>query len=241
MSGHSKWATIKRAKGANDAKRGAMFTKLGNMITVAAKEKGADPEINFTLRMAIDKARAANMPKDNIEKAIKRGIGELIGEQIIELTYEGIGPANSQFIVKSLTDNKNRSAANIRHAFSKAGGSLGSVMWNFEQKGVIRIAQDVLKETGEDFEDLELELIDAGAQDIKKEEEGLTIITDINDLQAVNKFLEDRNIKSESAELEYIAKDEQEVAGEDKEKIEKFMESLEELEDVSDFYTNINV
>lgn len=241
MSGHSKWATIKRAKGANDAKRGALFTKLGNMITVAAKEKGADPEVNFTLRMAMDKARAANMPKDNIERAIKRGTGELEGEQILELLYEGIGPANSQFIVKSLTDNKNRSAANIRHAFTKHSGSLGSVMWNFDQKGVIRIAKEALDEAGVDFDELELELIDAGAQDIQKEEEGLTIITEINDLQSVNKFLEEKNIKSESAEMEYISKDEQVLSDEDKEKVEKFVEALEELEDASDYYTNVNI
>lgn len=241
MSGHSKWATIKRAKGVNDAKRGAIFTKIGNMITIAAREKGADPEINFVLRMAMEKARAANMPKDNIERAIKRGTGELAGEQISELMYEGIGPVNSQFIVRSLTDNKNRSAATIRHAFSKYGGSLGSVMWNFEQKGVIRVAAEALKEAGADFDELELGLIDAGAQDIQKEAEGVTVITEMNDMQKVNKYLEDRKIKSESAELEYICKDELALSGEDREKVEKFIEALEENEDVSDYYTNVNI
>jgi YebC/PmpR family DNA-binding regulatory protein len=241
MSGHSKWATIKRAKGVNDAKRGAVFTKIGNMITVAAREKGADPEINFVLRMAMEKARAANMPKDNIERAIKRGTGELAGEQISELMYEGIGPANSQFIIRSLTDNKNRSAATIRHAFTKFGGSLGSVMWNFEQKGVIRVAADSLKEAGVDFDELELGLIDAGAQDIQKETEGVTVITEMNDMQKVNKHLEDMKIKSESAELEYVCKDEMVLNAEDKEKVEKFIEALEETEDVSDYYTNVNI
>ena len=150
MSGHSKWATIKRSKAANDAKRGAIFTKLGNLITIAAREKGGDLDTNFALRMAVDKAKTANMPKDNIEKAIKRGTGELEGGQIEELYYEGFGPANTQFIVKSLTDNKNRSAANIRHTFTKYGGSLGAVMWNFEQKGVVRIASDEFNKTNEE-------------------------------------------------------------------------------------------
>ena len=118
MSGHSKWATIKRAKAATDAKRGAIFTKLGNLITITAREKGGDPETNFSLRMAIDKAKAANMPKDNIEKAVKRGTGEIGGEKIEELIYEGFGPVKSQFVIKCLTDNKNRTAANIRHAFT---------------------------------------------------------------------------------------------------------------------------
>jgi len=236
MSGHSKWATTKRAKAVTDAKRGAIFTKLANIITVAAKEKGGDMETNFNLRMAVEKAKSANMPKDNIEKAIKRGTGELEGGQIEELYYEGIGPANSQFIIKVLTDNKNRSAAEIRHLFTKHGGSLGSVMWNFDKKGIIRISDLELK-----ISDLELELIESGAQDILEEEEGITIITKIPDLQNVNKFLEDKKVKSESAEIEYIAKEESQVDEENKEKLEKFIDALEENEDVSDYYTNINI
>ena len=258
MSGHSKWSTIKRKKGVADAKRGAIFTKLGNLITIAAKEKGGDPDINFTLRMAIDKARSANMPKDNIERAIKRGTGELEGEQIIELIYEGIGPANSQFIVRALTDNKNRSAASVRHAFTKYGGSLGSVMWNFTQKGVARINNDSLSEynanlrinanvanceyaNNEVGEEFELELIEAGADDIVKEAEGITVYTKIGDLQKVKKYLEEKNIITESAEIEYVAKDEVNVSDEDKEKIEKFIEELEDNEDVADYYTNVNI
>lgn len=236
MSGHSKWATTKRAKASTDAKRGALFTKLANIITVAAREKGGDLNSNFNLRMAVEKAKAANMPKDNIEKAIKRGTGELAGGQIEELYYEGIGPVNSQFIIKTLTDNKNRSAAEIRHLFSKHGGSLGSVMWNFNKKGVIRIADFRLQ-----IADLELELIEFGAQDIIQEDEGITIITEISDLQNVNKFLEDKEIKSESAEIEYMAKEESQAKEEDKEKLEKFIDALEENEDVSDYYTNVNI
>ena len=142
MSGHSKWATTKRRKGAQDAKRGAIFTKIANIITIAAREKGGDLDTNFTLRMAIDKAKMANMPKENIERAIKRGTGELGGAEIVECIYEGVGPANSQFVVKVLSDNRNRTAAEIRHAFTKYGGSLSGVMWNFEQKGVIRISNE---------------------------------------------------------------------------------------------------
>lgn len=237
MSGHSKWATIKRAKAANDAKRGAIFTKLANMITIAAKEKGGDLETNFSLRMAVDKAKAANVPKDNIERAIKRGTGELEGAAIEELTYEAIGPANTQFIVRSLTDNKNRSAADIRHIFTKHGGSLGAVMWNFDQKGVIRVSSDKLSEV--DMDEFELELIDAGAEDIQKEEEGLTIITGVADLVGVKKYLDGKNIETESAELEYMAKDEIELSEDDAVKAQKVIDALEDCEDVGDYYHNI--
>ena len=139
MSGHSKWATTKRQKAVTDAKRGAIFTKIGNIITISAREKGGDPAVNFSLRIAIEKAKQANMPKENIERAIKRGTGEGGGATIEEIYYEGIGPANTQFIVKCLTDNRNRSASTVRHLFSKYGGSMGSVAWNFEKKGVIGI------------------------------------------------------------------------------------------------------
>jgi len=237
MSGHSKWSTIKRQKATTDAKRGAIFTKLGNLITIAAREKGGDPDVNFSLRMAMDKAKSANMPKDNIERAIKRGIGELEGGQIEELYYEGFGPAKSQVIVKALTDNKNRSASNIRHIFTKFGGSFGAVMWNFEQKGVIRILKDNFKIKSEEDE---LELIEAGAQDIKKEDEGVIVFTEIEDLQKLNNFLEKKSITSESAEIEYIAKEEIKAIEEEAEKLEKFTEALDDCEDVSDYYTNIS-
>lgn len=237
MSGHSKWATIKRAKATTDAKRGAIFTKLANLITITAKAKGGDLDTNFSLRMAVEKARAANMPKDNIEKAIKRGTGELEGGQIEELYYEGIGPANSQFIIKSLTDNKNRSASGIRHIFAKHGGSLTPVMWNFEKKAVVRILGDKLKISDED----ELELIDAGAEDIQKEKEGITIYSKIEGLQKMKKYLDEKKVETESADIEYIAKDSTDVLEEDKEKVEKFIEELEECEDVSDYYTNVKI
>jgi YebC/PmpR family DNA-binding regulatory protein len=241
MSGHSKWSTIKRAKAVNDAKKGAIFTKISNLITIAVKEKGADIDANFTLRMAIDKAKMANMPKDNIERAIKKGTGELAGDQIEELYYEGIGPINSQFIVKCLTDNKNRSAASIRHIFTKYGGSLGSVMWNFDKFGVISFNKIQLKDLGIDKETLELELIDAGAEDIKIEDEDNVIYTQVSDLQSVKEVLENKNINIDSADLEYIAKEEQEISETDQEKVENFVNALEDDEDVSDFYTNLKL
>jgi YebC/PmpR family DNA-binding regulatory protein len=241
MSGHSKWSTIKRAKAANDAKKGAIFTKISNLITMAVKEKGADMDSNFTLRMAVDKAKVANMPKDNIERAIKRGTGELAGDQIEELYYEGIGPANSQFIVKCLTDNKNRSASSIRHIFTKYGGVLSSVMWNFDKLGVISFKKSQLKDLSIDNETLELELIDAGAQDIKIEEEDYTIYTQVSDLQNVKKVLEDKDINIEEADLNYIAKEEQDINEEDRAKVENFVNALEDDEDVSDYYTNLKL
>lgn len=237
MSGHSKWATTKRQKAAVDAKKGAIFTKIAKLITIAAR-KGGDPAANFSLRIAIDKAKAINMPKDNIERAIKRGTGESGGAQIEELIYEGLGPAKAQFIIKCLSDSKNRTAAEIRHLFSKHGGSLGAVMWNFSQRGVILIANQEIKSTAENFE---LELIDAGAEDIIKEAEGLTIYTAPINFQKTKQFLENKNIKTESAEIEYAAKEPANLSREEKIQAEKFTEELDNNEDVSDYYTNANL
>lgn len=238
MSGHSKWATTKRAKAVVDAKRGAIFTKLGNTITVVAREKGGDPEKNPSLRAIIDKARGVNMPKDNIERAIKRGTGELGGAAVEELYYEGVLPNNVQFIIKCLTDNKNRSASMVRHALSKFGGSLGAVMWNFEQKGVIVITQDVLKEKNIDLEELQLELIDAEIDDFKIEDDLVIIFTKVENLQKIKSLLEGKEIGLESAEIEYVSKDKQDLSEEEQEKIDRFIEELDNLEDVSDYYSN---
>lgn len=238
MSGHSKWATTKRAKAVTDAKRSAAFTKFANLIAMAAREKGADPTVNFSLRMAIDKARGVNMPKENIERAIKRGTGELGGNTLEELYYEGIGPAQSQFIIKSVTDNRNRSAANIRLLFTKIGGSMGNVMWNFDHKGVVRISNQKLDISK--LDELELELIDLGADDVQREEEGIIILSPISELQKIKNYFDEKNVEVESAEIEYVPKEPQEFSGEDLEKFEKFIDALDESEDVSEFYTNIN-
>ena len=236
MSGHSKWSTIKRAKEAKDNKRSSVFTKLANNITIATR-KGGDSDINFSLRMAIDRAKSANMPKDNIERAIKRGTGELGGQAVEELIYEGFGPVKSAFIIETVTDNKNRTASDIRHIFTKNSGGLGSVSWNFDRKGVISVSNDNLKNI--DWDELELELIDAGAEDITKEAAGATIITVMENLQKVKKFLDGKNIRTESAELEYIAKEKKELSEEEKNKVEKFIDALDENEDVSNYYTDI--
>ena len=238
MSGHSKWATTHRQKEIADAKKGAIFTKIANIITIAAR-KGGDPATNFSLRIAIDKGRAVNMPKDNIERAVKRGTGEGGGAAIEELTYEGIGPAKAQFIVKSLTDNKNRSASQIRHLFTKNGGSFGSVMWNFDQKGVVRIINDQLSSINK--EEFELELIDQGADDIISEDEGMTVYVMPSDLQKIKQFLENKNIQTESADIEFVAKENLNLSEEEKTQVEKFIEELEDNEDVSDYYTNANI
>lgn len=240
MSGHSKWATTKRAKAVVDAKKGAIFTKIAKLIAIAAK-RGGDPTANFSLRIAIDKAKAINMPKDNIDRAIKRGAGESGGAQIEELIYEGIGPAKAQFIIKCLSDNKNRTAAEIRHLFSKHGGSLGAAMWNFTQHGIIMIEQAEINNKKLTDENFELELIDAGAEDIKKEDEGLTIFTAPLDFQKTKQFLESKNIKTESAEVEYIAKEPLNLNDEEKIQVEKFIEELDNNEDVSNYYTNANL
>jgi len=240
MSGHSKWATTKRAKAIVDAKKGAIFTKIAKLITIAAR-KGGDPTANFSLRIAIDKAKSINMPKDNIERAIKRGTGESDGAQIEELIYEGIGPAKTQFIVKCLTDSKNRTAAEIRHLFSKHGGSLGTVMWNFVQRGTIMIEQAEINDKKLTDENFELELIDAGAEDIKKEDEGMTIYTAPIDLQKTKQFLENKNIKTESAEVEYVAKEQANLNDDEKTHVEKFIEELDNNEDIANYYTNANL
>lgn len=233
MSGHSKWSKIHRQKGVADSKRGAVFTKLGKAITVAAKAGGGDMDSNFRLRLAVDKAKASSMPKDNIERAIKKGTGEIESGTIEELTYEGYGPDGVALLIEALTDNRNRTSASVKHILAKHGGSLGapgSVTWMFEQKGVIRINKI--------DDELELELIDIGTQDIKKDEEGVAVYTAPNDLQKVQKFLEEKKIEILYAEVEQLAKEEKKLSEDQKLKIQKIFEALEENEDVSNFYSN---
>jgi YebC/PmpR family DNA-binding regulatory protein len=240
MSGHSKWATTKRAKAVTDAKRSAAFTKFANLIAIAAREKGSDPTTNFALRMAIDKARGVNMPKDNIERAIKRGTGELGGNAIEELYYEGIGPAQSQFIIKSVTDSRNRSAANIRLLFTKSGGSMGNVMWNFDHKGVIRVTKEELTLKKIASEDLELEMIDLGADDIQADDGGVTVVMPMSELQKIKASFDEKGVNVESAEIEYVPKETVSLAESEQEKFDRFIDILDESEDVSDYYTNVN-
>lgn len=239
MSGHSKWATTHRQKEIKDAKKGAAFTRLANVITIAAREKGGSIDMNFSLRIAVDRAKAANMPKDNIERAIKRGTGELEGAAIEELIYEAVGPANSQFVLKILTDNKNRTAAHVRKILADHGGAMGAVLWNFDLKGVIRVAVENVKTGGLEGDEAQLELVDAGADDVINEEEGMTIFTSGANLQKVKAYLESKNIPTESAAIEYVSKDSVEVSGEDKEKIDKLLAGFEDDEDIAEYFSNL--
>lgn len=240
MSGHSKWATTHRKKELADARRSAVFTKFSNNITLAARQGGADIDLNFKLRLAVEKAREVNMPKDNIDRAIKKGTGELAGTIIEEITYEGFGPVKSAFIVEVLTDNKNRIVAEIKQIFSKHGGGLGAsggVSWQFAQKGVISVSVEgyAVKK-----EEIELELIDVGAEDIKEHEECVEILTKIEDLQKVKEAVDKFGLKIESAGLEWVPKEEIKIDNEeDKKKIENFMEALDDNSDVQNFYTNV--
>lgn len=232
MSGHNKWSKIHRQKSVADSKRGALFTKLGNVISMAAKQGGGDVTMNFKLQIAIDQAKGVNMPKDNIERAIKRGTGELAGGTIEEVVYEGFGPDGVAFIIECLTDNRNRTAAEIKRIFTKAGGNLGgpnSVAWMFEQKGVVVVNQ--LDES------LELGLIDAGAGDIKKNGEAV-IYCPIAEIKKIKDFLEDQDVKIQSAEIQYIAKKEVVINKQTEQKIEKMVAELDDNEDVNNFYTN---
>ncbi|HEX9664440.1 MAG TPA: YebC/PmpR family DNA-binding transcriptional regulator [Patescibacteria group bacterium] len=237
MSGHSKWSKIKRQKGAADAKRSALFTKLGNAISLAAREMGGDLETNFKLRLAVDKARSANMPRENIDRAIKRGAGELAGDQIEEIIYEGYGPLGVAFVIEALTDNKNRTVGSVRHILAKHDGNLGgSTLWLFDRKGVIRIDPANLKMDKDEFL---LKAIDLGTEDVQEDEDSLIIYTDPGDLQKVKELLEKEGLEIEYAELEYVAKDQIKVVDETlKNSLQKIYVELDEDPDVSNYYTN---
>jgi YebC/PmpR family DNA-binding regulatory protein len=238
MSGHSKWATIKRQKAVTDAKRGKAFTKAAKNITVAVQTGGGnDPSFNFQLRMAIDKAKEVGVPKENIERAIKKGSGE--GKEAIKaVTYEGHGPAGSAFIVEAITDNSNRTLQSVRNIFVKYHGRLGeqgSVAWMFESKG------QILVEKQKGTEDLPLELIDAGVEDVREFEEGLEIYTLPVDLEKIKKFIEAKGLKVVAAEL--IMKPAQSLDISDAEKaiVTTLIEALEEDDDVVNVHTNVNL
>lgn len=234
MSGHSKWSTIKRQKGAKDAARGAIFTKLGNAIAIAARS-GSDPSMNFALRLAIDKAKAANMPVANIQRSIDRGSGKLGGDQIQEVMYEGYGPGGAAIIVECATDNINRTYPEVKLAFSKHGGNIaekGAVAFQFDRKGSIRV-----KETGDE---LMLAALDAGADDVQEDEEGSIIYTDPKELAKVRDALEKAGNEIIEAELTFIPNttvdiDDEATAG----KLLRVLEALEANDDVSNTYTNV--
>lgn len=241
MSGHSKWSTIKRQKGAADAKRGAIFTKLGNAVAVAARQ-GADPESNFQLRLAIERARAANMPNENIERAIQRGSGAG-GQASEEITYEGFGPGGAAILVQTLTDNRNRTTADLRKIFSDHGGSMaaaGSVSWMFEPRGIIRIERNALG--NQSVDDLTLKLIDNGADDISESEDGLTVLSAANELKTVKAAVDELGIPVASAGVELHPKAEASAVDEAmRPKLESLLNALEAHDDVTDYATNAGI
>ncbi len=239
MSGHSKWSTIKRKKGALDAKRGKIFTKLIKEITVAARMGGGDPESNPRLRTAIAAAKAENMPKDNIERAIKKGTGELEGTQYEELIYEGYGPGGVAVLVEVLTDNKNRSIAEIRHIFSKHGGNLGEngcVSWMFDKKGLLVFSKDQVSE-----DDVMAVALEAGADDIKETEKEYEVIVEPSEFETVKEAFDEAGIPYLVAEISMIPQNTIALEGKDAEKMLKLMDALEDSDDVQHAYANFDI
>ena len=240
MAGHSKWKNIKHYKAATDAKRGVLFTKLIREITMAAKLGGGDPSANARLRLAIDAGRAKSLPKDNIERAIKKGTGELEGNEIQEVTYEGYGPGGVALIIDAMTDNPTRTVADVRHKMSRAGGNLGtpgSVSFMFEKKG-----QLVLDATRHTDEDATLEAaLEAGAEDFSREDDVYVVTTDPASFHAVKSALEARGIVPTEAELAMVPRNTVPVAGGDAEQLFKLIETLEELDDVQKVWANFEI
>lgn len=238
MSGHSKWATTKHKKAIVDAKRSASFTKLANVVTISARN-GGDPTMNFQLRLAIDRAKAASMPKENIERAIKRGTSELGGAAIEEIIYEGYGPGGVAILIQCLTDNRLRTVSNIRSAFNKFGGSLaeaGSVSYLFEKKGQIIINQ---KESGKTQEELEELIIESGADDFETEGDTIIVYSSVSDLQSVSRYLENAGAILESSALTYLPKTTISIPDDKLASLEKLVEIIESDDDVNEVFVNI--
>jgi YebC/PmpR family DNA-binding regulatory protein len=243
MSGHSKWHQIRRQKGVNDAKRGQLFTRLGREIVVAVREGGGgDPDANFRLRMAVQRAREANMPMDNIERTIKRAVGGGEGSSLEEVTYEGYAPGGAAIMVEVVTDNRNRTAAEIRNTFSKNGGNLGEigcVDWIFEPRGIIAVPLD-----GRDADEITLDAIDAGAEDVDEVgngDEELTIYTEPARLDDVRKALEARKIPVARAESTMVPKTKVELGEKEAVQTLRLIDRLEDLDDVQNVFTNAEI
>ena len=237
MSGHSKWSQIKRQKGAADAKRGQLFTKLGREVTVAAREGGGEPEANPRLRLAVQRAREANMPMETIERAIRRGSGGGEAAALEEIVYEGYGPGGAAIMVEALTDNRNRTVAEIRNAFTRGGGSLGEngcVAWLFDSRGVITVDPD-----GGDPEDLALKAIDAGADDFRVEDGAIDVYTQPGEVEHVRKALEKQALKVASVETAMVPKTTIQLDPKEAVAVLRLMERLEDLDDVQRVYTNL--
>jgi YebC/PmpR family DNA-binding regulatory protein len=240
VSGHSKWAQIKRAKGANDQKRGQLFTKLGREISVAARAGGPNADGNARLRLAIDRAREANMPMDTIQRAIQRGVGGGEGAQLEEVVYEGYGPGGAALLITATTDNRNRTVAEVRAALTRGAGSLGeagSVAWNFESRGVLLVEPH----RDQDPEELALTAIDAGADDFSVDQGELEVLTDPQRLDEVRRPLEAAGGRVVSAEVLMVPKAQVELPADQTAQVMRLVERLEDLDDVSRVYTNIRI
>ncbi|MBI3365165.1 MAG: YebC/PmpR family DNA-binding transcriptional regulator [Ignavibacteriae bacterium] len=239
MSGHNKWAKIKRKKGVNDAKRGRIFTRFIKEMTIAARNGGGNPTGNPRLRLAIEKAQAANMPAENIKRAIQRGTGELPGISYEEVTYEGFGPGGVAIMIESVTDNTNRTVAEVRHLLEKHGGKLGaanSVSRLFHRKGMMTIARESFNE--DDVMGIALE---AGADDMRTDEDSYQIITSPESFEAVRKALDTKGIKPEEAEVQLLPENTIHLEGKEAEQILKLMESLEDHDDIQHVYANFDI
>jgi len=239
VAGHSKWAQIKRKKAVNDNKRGQQFTKLIREITVAARAGGGDPGMNPRLRLAIDTAKAGNMPAENIERAVKKGTGELEGVEYQEITYEGYGPAGIALLVDTLTDNANRTVSEVRYVFSRNGGNMGtsgSVAWQFERQGQIYIDA-----TRHDEDSALLAALEAGATDLRRDGDGYVVTTELGTFTAVQEGLKLAGIEIDGAELAMVPKNTVAVAGEDARRLIKLMDALDDLDDVQKVYSNADI
>jgi YebC/PmpR family DNA-binding regulatory protein len=239
MSGHSKWSQIKRQKGANDVRRGALFTKMGREIAIAARAGGPDPDGNFRLRLAIEKARSVNMPADTIKRAIERATGGGEADQFEEIVYEGYGPGGVAILVEAQTDNRNRTAAEVRSVFAKAGGQLagaGAVAWQFEPRGVITVPR-----TAGDADEIALLAIDAGAEDVDTDADPMEIFTAAADLERVRRALEAAGVAIESAESAMIARQTVELDPARARQALRLVEALEDLDDVQRVTANFEI
>ncbi len=239
MSGHSKWHNIQAKKSVTDAKRGKIFTKLAREIIVAAKEGGGDPTSNFRLRAALDKANAASMPKANIQKAIKRGTGEIEGASYDDVLYEGYGPGGTAVIIEGSTDNRNRTVAELKKIFTKNDGSMGEqgcVSWNFTKRGELQVTSE-----GKDLDELFMVAADAGAEDVIDEEEYFLVVTPPDKLHAVSEVVKENGYEIKSAELVYTPNSTVKVEGKDAEKVLKLQDALDDHDDVANVYSNFEM
>ena len=237
MSGHSHFKTVAATKNANDAKKGKIFSKMARVITIAVKEKGQDTTSNIQLKAAIEKAKEFNMPKENIERAIKKGAGELVGENLEEVSFEGFGPGGISIVIEGITDNKNRTLGEVKGILGQYGGKMageGSVKWMFKRRGSI-----VINCGDKQKEELELMAIEIGAQDTKKREQSLEIYTEPEDLERIKKALEEKGLKIESVSLDWVPDEEISITDKERESIKKLFEALDENDAIQNIYSNL--